>query len=482
MQFNSFSFILYFLPATVLLYFLANKISLVWGKLVIIIASLIFYSFERTTMLIYLGISIIINYCSVLIIKRLKTASKVILATPVIINIVLLLYYKYSNFAIVTINNAFSQEIALHNIILPLGISFYTFQQIAYIVASEREELANNSIIDYLVYILYFPKLIMGPIIDPVKFISQINQHEKKMVNLTNVAIGVKLFSLGLAKKVLLADTFAKAVDWAYQNIDKTTSIDCALLMLFYTFEIYFDFSGYSDMAIGISSMLNIDLPINFDSPYKSLSIREFWKRWHISLTKFLTKYIYIPLGGSRRGSIFTYFNTLIVFLISGLWHGANWTFILWGILHGLFSCFDRAFDKLEKKVFVPIRWACTFGIVSVLWLLFRSQSVDQWTSILLRLGLPQSLTVSEGMIDPFNLPEIKFIYNTLHITYLYDHVRGLSMLLFIITACLICFVPDNNYNKRESLSIPALILSSLAFIWGMLGLGIESTFVYFGF
>lgn len=482
MQFNSYEFILFFLPVTVLLYFLANKIKPVFGKLAIVIASVVFYSMGRTNMLIYLGISILINFASVLAIKKFEIKNRIIMAFPIIINVGLLLYFKYLNFAITNINLFFDKELELQEIVLPLGISFYTFQQIAYIIATERGELENNNIIDYLVYILYFPKLVMGPIVDPVDFISQINQKERKKADLAKIAIGVRIFSMGLIKKVLLADTFAKSVSWAYTNIDVTTAMDCILLVLFYTFEIYFDFSGYSDMAVGVSSMLNIDLPMNFDSPYKAISIRDFWKRWHISLTKFLTKYIYIPLGGSRKGIVFTYINTLIVFLVSGLWHGANWTFILWGLIHGLLSCFDRMFDKFEKKVFLPIRWFCTFGIVSVLWLLFSAQTVEQWKNILFKILFMQSTAVSDGMVASFNLVENQFIYNMLGLNYLPTNVRGFNMLIFMLVACFVCFVPDNNYKKKESLNLGSLLLASFAFIWGIMCLGSESTFVYFGF
>ena len=482
MQFNSYEFILYFLPITVLLYFLANRINKVIGKLVIIIASIIFYSMGRTNMLIYLGISMLINYGSALAIRRFKIKNRIMMALPIMVNIGLLLYFKYLNFAITNINTLFSTNIVLREIVLPLGISFYTFQQIAYIVATERGDLDNNSLIDYLAYILYFPKLVMGPIIDPVDYISQLNQDGRKKADITNITTGIKIFSLGLIKKVLLADTFAKAVSWGYQNIDAATAMDCILLVLFYTFEIYFDFSGYSDMAVGVSSMFNIDLPMNFNSPYKAISIRDFWKRWHISLTKFLTKYIYIPLGGSRKGILFTYINTLIVFLVSGLWHGANWTFILWGLLHGLFSCFDRMFEKIEEKVFMPVRWLCTFGVVSVLWLLFSAQSVEQWRTILMKILFMQNTAVSNDLIASFKLAEGKFIYNMLGLNFLSQNVRGFNMLVFILAACFICFVPENNFKKKDTLSIGSLALASFAFIWGILCLGTESVFVYFGF
>lgn len=482
MQFNSYGFIFCFLPITVLFYFLANRIKPVLGKIVLVIASILFYSWGRTNMLLYLGISIFVSYGAVLLIKKWNIKNRFIRLLPVIGNVGLLLYFKYSGFVINNVNLFTGKEIKIQEIILPLGISFYTFQQIAYIVAVEKSELENTNILDYLAYILYFPKLVMGPIIEPVDYISQINQEKRKKVNVTNITVGIKLFSLGLIKKVLLADTFAGAVSWTYTNMDSATSMECILLILFYTFEIYFDFCGYSDMAVGISSMLNIDLPMNFDSPYKALSIRDFWKRWHISLTGFLTKYIYIPLGGSRKGKIYTYLNTLIVFGISGLWHGANWTFILWGILHGVLSCFDRIFDKFEKKVFIPVRWMLTFGTVSVLWLLFSAETVGQWKTILLRILLMQDTGVSDGLIDTFNVVESRFIYNIFGLNYLPTNVRGFNMLIFIAISCFICFVPENNYRKKDTLNAGSLCLAAGAFIWGILCLGAESTFVYFGF
>ncbi len=467
------------MPLTVILYYFANKLNVLAGKLIIIFSSIIFYSFGRADMLVYLSISIVINYCSALLIRRIK--NKLLLSVPIIVNVGLLLYFKYLNFIIENISSFYDSAFKIQNIVLPLGISFYTFQQIAYIVAFEKDEL-DDSFIDYLAYILYFPKLLMGPLMEPTDFFLQINDKKRKKVNINSVAAGIKLFSLGLIKKVLLADTFAKAVSWAYANIDVLTSMDCILLILFYTFEIYFDFSGYSDMAVGVSSMMNIDLPINFDSPYKAISIRDFWKRWHISLTKFLTKYIYIPIGGSRRGVVLTYINTLVVFLISGLWHGDNWTFILWGLIHGLLSCFDRMFDRYEKKVFMPFRWLCTFATVSVLWLLFSAQTVEQWKAILFKILLMQDTTVSAGMIETFNLVENQFIYNLLDLYSLPAYVRGFNMLMFIIISVFICFVPDNNYKLKEKLNAGSLVLAAFSFVWGILCLGAESTFVYFGF
>lgn len=482
MQFNSYEFILLLLPVTVILYFIGNRVNSTIGKIILITSSVLFYSLGRVNMLVYLLVSVAINYGSVIAIKKFSIKAKALMSFPVIVNVVLLLYFKYTDFAITNVNLFFGTNYPLQNIVLPLGISFYTFQQIAYVVASESGELPNTNLFDYLAYILYFPKLIMGPLIEPRDFITQINQEDRKRINATNISIGIKLFSLGLLKKVLLADTFSQAVSWVYNNFSSATAMDCILLMLFYTFEIYFDFSGYSDMSVGISAMFNIDLPINFDSPYKAVSIRDFWKRWHISLTRFLTKYIFIPLGGSKKGVIFTYVNTMMVFLVSGLWHGSKWAFVLWGLLHGLFSCFDRRFEKLQEKVFLPLRWFCTFTVVNILWLLFSTQSITQWKSILVKIVEMQSTAISSGLIATFNIPESRFLSDVLHLNYFAEKIRGFNMLIFIIASCLICFAFENNYKNKNRLNIRTMLMAAIAFIWGFLCLGVESTFVYYGF
>ena len=481
MQFNSYELILFFLPAAVLLYFLANRVRPVAGKLVLIAASLLFYGWGRWNMLLYLGGSILLNYLFVLLITKRQLCGRWSLAFPVAVNVGLLLYFKYLDFAVSNVNFLLGTDFALRAVILPLGISFFTFQQIAYLVAVWSGEL-DGSLLNYLVYILYFPKLLMGPLADPADFITQLNQPERKKPDVNNIAAGVKLFSLGLLKKVLVADTFAKAVSWARLNIQTATSADCLLLMLFYTFEIYFDFSGYSDMATGISSLFNIDLPINFDSPYKALSIRDFWRRWHISLTRFFTRYIYIPLGGSRKGKAFTYLNTMIVFLVSGLWHGASWSFVIWGLLHGLLSCLDRMFARQQQVIPKPVRWLGTFAAVSVLWLLFDLGSVRLWLSTLMKIFRLRDVAVSRGMLSAFQPAELQFLAARLGIGMNAGPAQVICMLLFLLAAGVVCLMPENNYRNRNRLNAGTVFPAAAAFIWGLLCLGTESAFVYFGF
>lgn len=280
-----------------------------------------------------------------------------------------------------------------------------------------------------------------------------------------------------------MADTCANGVSWGYENIGNATAGDWMLIMLFYTLEIYFDFSGYSDMAVGASNMLNISLPINFNSPYKAISIRDFWKRWHISLTKFFTKYVYIPLGGNRKGEVLTYINTMIVFLISGIWHGANWTFILWGVLHGLFSLFDRVLDKHEIKIFEPFRWLLTFGVVNVLWLLFRSDTITQWKSIVYTILSMSNTTISDGLINVFMIQESSFLCSTIPlINNCSQYIRGFWMIGFIAFSLFVCFVPENNYRNLKKMTPVTMILAAFAFVWGFICMSGESVFVYFNF
>ena len=477
MQFNSYIFILLFLPIILFGYFTFNKINLFAGKCFLIIGSAVFYAYGGWKFAAILGGSILINYIFSFAIYRMKRKARVVLTgIAIMINVALLFYFKYFNFFIVNANSVLGTRFTLREIVLPLGMSFFTFQQIMYIVNVYRQNVAIN-FIDYLAYVLYFPKILMGPLADPVDLIRQLNDKELKHINWDHVSYGIKIFSFGLFKKMVLADTFAGAVTWGYTNIDLSTSMDWFLIMLFYTFEIYFDFSGYSDMAVGVSKMLNIDLPVNFDSPYKALSIRDFWKRWHMSLTGFLTKYIYIPLGGSKKGKIRTYLNTMIVFLVSGIWHGANWTFILWGTLHGGLSVLDRISEKSEKKLMKVVRWAGTFFAINMLWLLFRSDSIGQWWNLVTKMFSFQDLAVSDGLIYSFFvLPETAFMIelNTI--------VRGFNLLLFITGAFFVSLVPENNYRKLEENNWLTLIMASVAFVWSFLCLSRESIFVYLNF
>ncbi len=482
MQFNSFIFILAFLPIFLIAYFAISKLNHQAGKLCIIFGSLLFYAYAGFNYALVLLISVVFNLIFSMLINRCKN-SKAFLIIAIIINLALLTYFKYTNFLLSVFGiDASSLSFITSSIMLPLGISFFTFQQIMYLVNVYKKTIPQVKVIDYLAYILYFPKIAMGPLVEPTELISQLNEPANLRVNWDNIFSGVKVFCFGLFKKVILADTFSRAVTWGFSNLDKSTSLDWFIIMLSCSFEIYFDFSGYCDMALGVSTMLNVKLPINFDSPYKAFSIREFWKRWHISLTQFFTKYIYIPLGGNRISTYRTYLNILLVFLISGIWHGANWTFILWGVLHGALSIAERIFAKYESKVFQPVRWIMTFLAVGILWLLFFSNSISQWYEIVYRMFTFQSTLISEGVYNAFIIPQMPFIYSLLHIDSLNEKIRGLSLLIFMGASFAICLLPENNYKRLKNGGLFSAVFAALAFIFAFLSLSSESVFLYFNF
>ena len=487
MTFNSYLFILAFLPVFVVLYLSLGRFNIFASKIIIILGGIVFYMYAGLNTVSVFGLSILVNYLFSLLIKK-TCHKKWLIFVTILLNVGLLLYFKYLNFVIGTINNLSKGTIPLHDLVLPLGISFFTFQQIMYIVSVAGGE-TETKIIDYLAYILYFPKLVMGPLMSPVYFFEQLNDSSRKTIDWGNLASGIKVFSYGLFKKTVLADTFAKAVTWGFANgvttaetIPTATSADLFLVMLFYTFQIYFDFSGYSDMAVGISKMINIDLPMNFDSPYKASSIQDFWKRWHMTLTSFLTKYVYIPLGGSRKGNVRTYVNIMIVFLVSGIWHGANWTFILWGCIHGLLQVIERILKKWFYKLSEVVRWGYTFFSVSILWLLFRADRIDHWCEMLQTMFRFQNMAISDGLIKTFENPENTFILDKLNLLQVNSDVRGFSMVIFIASALLICLVPENNYKTLRKTNAFNMMMCAIAFIWSFLCLSSESVFVYYNF
>lgn len=411
MLFNSYEFVLLFLPITVLLYYLAGKINnIVQPKYVLLAASFVFIAYANFYFLILLLVSICVNFLCNYMIKVNPSTAKRTLFLGVIFNILFLGFFKYTNFLIDSVNLAFGASITAVKVILPLGISFYTFQQIAYLVDHYRGEAPTYSFIDYVLFIAYFPKVIQGPITYHDEVIPQLNNLEKRKIDFNNLSAGLMTFAIGMAKKVLIADNFGKVVDYGFGTIASLNSFEAVLVILGYTLQIYFDFSGYTDMAIGISRMLNIDLPLNFNSPYKARNINDFWKRWHITLTRFLTKYIYIPLGGNRKGTARTYINIMIVFIISGIWHGAGYTFIVWGALHGIASVLYRLTKKSFDAFPRMIQWAATFLFVSIAWTFFRAGSLSEAVSLFGRVfagGFGVNAELAETMLQPalINIP-----------------------------------------------------------------------------
>jgi len=314
---------------------------------------------------------------------RKHYSKKNTLIIGIIANVALLGYFKYSDFFISNLNYIIDGNLSLLNLALPLAISFYTFQQIAYLVDSYRGETKEYDFLNYAVFVTFFPQLIAGPIVHHSEMMPQFKQVRNQIINYRNIALGLFIFSMGLFKKVVIADAFAVWATNGFDVAEHLNLIEAWVTSLSYTFQLYFDFSGYTDMAIGIALLFNIRLPINFNSPYKATSIQDFWRRWHITLSRFLRDYIYIPLGGNRNGDISMYSNLLITFLIGGIWHGAGWTFLFWGLLHGSALVIQRVWHNTGIVLHTLLAWFITFNFINITWVFFRAKEWDDAIKVL---------------------------------------------------------------------------------------------------
>ena len=340
MLFNSYVFIFFFLPLTFFIYFFLGKRNSLGSKAFLVFASLFFYSWWNIAYLPLILTSMGVNYLlgRHLAVQKKKKSSfdgRLLLTLGILFNLGLLGYYKYADFFLENINTLLNTHWGLLHLALPLAISFYTFQQIAYLVDSYRNETREYDFLNYAVFVTFFPQLIAGPIVHHAEMMPQFANEKNRRINYQHIAAGLFVFAIGLFKKVVIADTFAQWANIGFDQAPTLTMIDAWATSLSYTFQLYFDFSGYTDMAIGAALLFNIKLPINFNSPYKALSIQDFWRRWHITLSRFLRDYLYIPLGGNRSSKHRIYLNLFLTFLLGGIWHGAGWTFVLWGALHG---------------------------------------------------------------------------------------------------------------------------------------------------
>ncbi len=498
MLFNSAIFLFAFLPVTLLGWYGLNHFGLNRAALCFLsAASLVFYGYFKPSYLILIFGSIVINFALMKAIIKFKKAAKILLFSGISANIILIGIFKYLDFIISIANDTLHTDQPFFNILLPLGISFYTLQQIAGLVDAYRGDAKNYSFTEYLAFVAFFPQLVAGPIVLSDELIPQFRDKKCRSFNYDRFAQGLCRFIIGLSKKVLIADMFGHIVDFGFEKVYWIDTASAWIVAVCYSVQLYFDFSGYSDMAIGLGAMFNLEIPVNFNSPYKALSISDFWKRWHMTLTRFLTRYIYIPLGGNRKGKVRTYINVMTVFLVSGIWHGANWTFILWGVLHGGFQCINKLFSSawsgmlkaLEKSMIgrcisfaVKIcQWLVTFVIINLLWLLFRADSVKQYLEILKRLTVPY-YDIREELLDIFRIPKIRYVVDALHLEMGDDLVLRLCMYAAMALVLCLCLFVRNNHEreiKRDNIS--------LLFTWGLLficiiSMGQVSTFLYFNF
>lgn len=407
MVFNSFSFIALFLPVTLCGYYYFSRKSLQFAAVWLVLASFIFYGSWDYRFIPILLASILVNYFAC---KRLISAPpqnrRRWLTTSITFNLLLLGFFKYVNFFILSINDVTAGDIPSLSIILPVGISFFTFTQISLLVDAYHGKIKELNLTHYLLFTSYFPYIVAGPILHHQEMLPQFADPNHYRVKADNFSVGISLFVFGLGKKLLIADNLAVAISPIFAG-DNPQFFQAWLGMLAYTLQLYFDFSGYSDMALGVSRLMGFTIPINFNSPYKATSVSDFWQRWHISLSRFLRNYLYIPLGGNRRGQLNRYRNLILTMLLGGLWHGANWTFVIWGGLHGLYLCVQHTWQSGQRKPRQPtvmrntFNRCITFIAVMVAWCFFRASDVGSAFKVLAGMAGMNGMSPISG-VDSF--------------------------------------------------------------------------------
>lgn len=488
MLFNSYEFIFIFLPITFFVYFYLNsKRQTKAAKGFLVFSSLFFYSYWEINYLPIILASMLFNYLIGNILSqntntnKKSFAKKSILIFGIISNLSLLGYFKYADFFIENFNFTLGSNIELLHLLLPLAISFFTFQQIAYLVDSYKRETKEYDFLNYALFVTFFPQLIAGPIVHHKEMMPQFANKRNKIKNYRNIALGLFIFSMGLFKKVVIADTFAV---WANQGFDIATTLnlfEAWATSLSYTFQLYFDFSGYTDMAIGIALLFNIKLPINFNSPYKALNIQDFWRRWHITLSRFLREYIYIPLGGNKKGNFRTYNNLMATFIIGGFWHGAGWTFLFWGFLHGLALSIHRFWQSFGFKMWSWLAWLITFNFINIAWIFFRAREWEDAIKVLEGMFGLSGVVIKEKLSTSLSFLEkygVEFGTVTINIG------DGSNSFKWIIFALFIVLFFKNSMERKElfTLNFKTLILGIICFIGGVLSLNKVSEFLYFNF
>ena len=477
MVFSSITFIFIFLPVVLALFYLVPK---KYKNLTLLFSSLFFYAWGGVSYTAILIISIFLNYfIGRGVASKNKHHSKVFLAIGILVNLLLLVVFKYADFFVENLNYLFLNfnipTVKQPHILLPIGISFFTFQALSYLIDIYRKEATvQKKFVDLGLYISLFPQLIAGPI---VRYHDIFKQLAKRSLTLDKFHYGLQRFIIGLGKKVLLANNLAIIADDIFSKPTHLISWPTAWIgVVSYSLQIYFDFAGYSDMAIGLGKMFGFTFLENFNFPYVSKSIREFWRRWHISLSTWFKDYLYIPLGGNRKGKGRTYINLFIVFLLTGFWHGASWNFIVWGLIHGFFLIIERiGFNKILNKLWTPLRHFYTLVVVALAWVFFRSDNLEYAL---------QYLKVLFGGGEFIMQGQWMFYADKLNIIILFAAI--LSSSYFFI------WVHDNLKKIRFSYTVLSLNIANLVSVMTLLGLfllscisilsGGYNPFIYFRF
>jgi len=461
--FNSYEFLLAFLPLVIAGYFAINRHGKgAAGNGWLVAASLFFYAWWRAEYLALLAASIAVNFFVGRAIMRRAAQglpARALLVAGIAFDLLLLSYFKYANFFAENVAALFGATAPRLDVILPIGISFFTFTQIAFLVDASKRKAAEPDPVNYALFVTYFPHLLAGPILHHREMMPQFADATNKRVVWENVARGLALLAIGLAKKVLVADPLAIEANAAFDSVLPLTFGDAWFGILCYTMQIYFDFSGYTDMALGMAMMMNIRLPQNFDSPYRRRNLQEFWRHWHMTLTRFLRDYVYIPLGGNRRGGAYTAFAIVATFVLGGLWHGANWTFVLWGLLNGVGLVVLRLWSRAGIRMPTLAAWAITFLFVNLAWVLFRAPNLATAHSMYLSLFGARGLDGMRGVPPAYTLATLG-------------------------AACVMAMLPRNSTRIVSEMSFgwPLQAATAILLAAGILSVGNPTEFLYFNF
>lgn len=501
MLFNSYSFVLAFLSIFVIAYsyirhfYRGREEATFFLKLILVIFSIFFYvPFGGANVIVLFGLIVFNILMAQLIIRgrdpRKGPDGKACMILGVTMNLVALLLFKY--------NSAF----------FPIAVSFYTFNQVSFLIDLYRCEIAEFNITDYLAYILYFPKIVQGPLQSYSDFSKEVAKSAKARFNYETLMRGLFLFSIGLFKKVILADTFGEAVTYGYNNLSSLGSLEALLVSVFYSFQLYFDFSGYCDMAAAVSMMIGIELPVNFNSPYKARNISDFWKRWHITLTGFFTKYLYIPLGGNRLGNLRTYVNIMIVFFVSGMWHGNSVNFVVWGVMHGVMIVVYRVYKsgqkskvkvsiksqthedegkmklkKLTEKAADAVKIILTFAFVNAAWVFFRAKTLSDAVLLFTRMLTGGKKALGNGLTSVFRLDELWYVIKVTPLMN-YKWVWNSCLWLFLIGSAIIIFFGKNaiSTTKKLKVNVWTTLFTVILMLWSIVSFAGVGTFLYMNF
>lgn len=491
MLFNSYEFIFAFLPVTLLGYWWLGRsrqfaAAVAW----LLGASMFFYGYWNPAYVPLLVISIAGNYGIARAIESAGPGGAIArrwLWGGVVFNLGILGYYKYAGFFVRSLNAVADTGWVVPQILLPLAISFYSFTQIAYLVDTHKGEVQPSRChwAAYGLFVTFFPQLIAGPILRHDELLPDLGRARTFFASHRNLARGLVLFFIGLAKKVLIADHLSPWVAVAFDHAHALTFLEAWVGAIAYTLQLYFDFSGYSDMAIGLGWMFNIPLPWNFDSPYKATSIVDFWRRWHITLSNFLRDYLYIPLGGSRRGQVRRYTNLLTTMLLGGLWHGAGWTYVVWGGLHGGYLCINHAWRRWGRPLPKAIAWFLTMLAVIVSWVCFRAASLGDAWAILKAMAGFKGVVVADALRGALpwiaDMGVVRFL-PTEDFPYLPPVGLRSGVILAILIAGVVSLPNSRQWFERFRPTWPWLVGTGAIALAALLSLNQVSEFLYFQF